>query len=230
MNSFLSELRNRIKERIEKRYPDIVQNYQPQPVAVSGKPEPITITTPGKDGQPLTIPNRSNNPRSRVAAEDLYDVFDPYKLATESAKVLVHPRQQTYTPEEITRLGRESWNYGENPELGTGMGQGEEPTMAAPNQDGTYDYSSFRNNEATINDMLTQPYWKRALNRRGISSLEDIKANSKNSMQAALLTLLRDNYDTYKAEMERQGTNYPDLSGKLNWKAWYAADPELRNR
>jgi len=44
------------------------------------------------------------------------------------------------------------------------------------------------------------------------------------------MTLLRDNYDVYKAEMERQGTEYPDLSGKMNWKAWYAADPELRNR
>lgn len=235
MNSFFNGIKNKvlgfIKGGIEKKYPEIAQNYaQPTIMPTRTPPEPINITIPGKDGSPYRIPNKANNPTKRVAAEDLMDVFDPYKLATESAKVLLHPRKQTYNPEEVKRLGTENWNYGENPELGTGMGVGEEPTMAAPNPNGSIDYATFRNNDATINDMFTQPYWKGALNRRGISSLEDIKSNSQNSMKAALLTLLRDNYDVYRAEMERQGTNYPDLSGKLNWKSWYAADPELRNR
>jgi hypothetical protein len=194
----------------------------PQPTPTQIQEEPINITIPGKDGQPFSLPNRNNNPNNKLTAEDLYESLDPYGIATESAKVLLHPSQQTRTPNELSRLG-ESWNYGENPELSIGE-------MKEPNNDGSFDYGPMRNNDRTIADLLSQPYWKKALNKRGVNSLDDIKNSTKASIEAALMTLLRSNYGTYQNEIQEQGTDTPNLAGKLNYRDWYAADPELRNR
>lgn len=261
-----------ITDKIANSYPDIASKYRNNNQNTSNlgsipshqnstviQPEPINITIPGKDGLPLRLPNRSNNPNNKVTAEDLYEVLDPYGIATESAKVLVHPRQQTRTPDEIQNIGLnkikmnnienkknklpiipinpetikqygESWNYGENPELSTGV-------MEAPNYDGSYDYATMRNNNNTVNGLLADTYqdgtknpWKISLNKRGIHSLEDVKNSTKASINTALMTLLRSNYGTYRDEMAKQGTDYPKLTGKLNYSDWYAADPELRNR
>lgn len=225
LNVLKNKALNSVKNGIESKYPE----FKPKPVeSLQPKPEPINITIPGKDGLPLRLPNRSNNSNNKVTAEDLYETFDPYGLATESAKILVHPNKQTYTPQEVLSIGKTSMNYGENPELSTGE-------MKAPNYDKdgnltSYDYAPMRNNSYTVNGLLAQPYWKKALNKRGVHSLEDVKNSTKASMDTALMTLLRSNYDTYLKEMASQGTIHPKLTDKLNYGDWYAADPELRNR
>lgn len=227
----LNEIWNSIRNRLFKNNPpQSTSSYQANPTPTP-TPEPINITIPGNNGEDYRLPNRVNNPANKLTAEDLFEVFEPYKLATESAQVLKHPYQQTYSSEEIQRLGKNNYNYGENPDFGTGKGKDEEATMKAPNDDGSFDYGTMRINDQSFNEMLNRSdYWKNAGAKRGINSLEDIKTDTRKNIEAALLMLLDSNYDTYQKEMEKQGTSYPDLSGKVNWNRWYAAPQELRFR
>lgn len=224
----LGEILKNIKNRLFKNSPPqsiSAESQQPTTIPTQiPQPQPINITVPGDNGEDFKMPNRSNNPNNKLTAEDLFDVFDKYKLATESAQVLKHPMQQTYTPEEVERIGKESYNRGENPEFSIGE-------MEASNDDGTFDYGPMRINDSGIEELLGRSdFWKNAGAKRGINSLEDIKNDTKKNLEAALLTLLDSNYETYQNEMKTQGTQYPDLSGKVNWNRWYAAPLEQKTR
>lgn len=161
------------------------------------------LSVPGPDGQPFQIPHN--------IAQVIGNVFEPDKLATEAASVLVHPNQQTRTLDELKRLA-ESWNVGEN----AGM------RIAGDNlnKNGSTDRGLFQVNSNTFNGMSQDPNWRSAMDAAGIGGYGDMNNLDKNVAMAKLI-LARRNYDR----------NAPDhIAPNPSWDPWYAAPLNLRSR
>lgn len=198
---------------LPKDYADIYWSHgrnepNPQVLGASTTPTPESnyspnITVPGKDGQPFRLPENV----AQVLLNSLNDVGE----ATNSARVLIHPNMQTYTPEEIARKKHDNWNYGENPRF--------EPAAEYLQTNGTWDRGLMRNNSGTINDMLSRPFWKAALNAKGIYNEKDVLDPQK-SADAARILLEYSNWDS----------NTQSMRPNPNYRHWYAAPLELRTR
>lgn len=165
----------------------------PMPTPTPRPVGPANITIPySQTGQPHTL--------KPELTQILLNAFNDIKQATNAAQVLNHPRSQTYTPTEVKRMGRESWNYGEN----AGFKQS---NIDVPNADGSIDRGLFRVNNNTFNGIMADPHWgKLAREKFGIRSWDDMNDPQKNAYMAKLI-------------YERQG-----------WGAWYAAPLGLRSQ
>jgi len=144
-------------------------------------------------------------------AQLLMEGFDDIGEATNAARVLQHPLSQTYKPNEVEKFGRESWNYGENPNF----------FSSAPDQqtNGSWDRGLMRNNSGTFEDLLKNPYWARRLQEAGINNFEDVDELSK-SIALGRITLENSNWDTKNQR----------ISDDPSWDRWFAAPLDLRTR
>lgn len=178
---------------------------------IASSPAPkLSSPMPQQQGFRLSVPSDQgtfNLPDD--IAQEIGNVFEPSKQATAAAQVLHHPNQQTRTPQEILRLG-ENWNRGENPEMIRNK-------IDIPNNDGSIDRGLFRINSNTFSGMLQNPFWKQAMEKRGITSWDDMEDPQKN-VNMAYLILARGNWDSKNSQM---------LSNP-SWGQWYAAPQELR--
>jgi hypothetical protein len=187
------------------------QAQQPAPMPVpTAQPEVLGAQTPYQHKIPIQTPQGDGFMPANLA-QLLMENFDDIKEATNAARMLTHPTSQTYTPEEIAKLGRESWNNGENPNF--------ELSAEMPNPDGTVDRGLMRNNSFTFEDMLQNAYWRNRMRSKGINAYEDMDDPNK-SMAMARLTLERGNWDSEKQRIR------PNPS----WLQWYAAPLDLRMR
>lgn len=171
------------------QYPEWLANA-PQ---VTQAPIPPKITIPySQTGQPYTL--------KPELSQILLNAFNDIQQSTNSAKVLNHPKSQTYTPVEIQQHGGQSWNYGENAGFKVN-------NIDVSNPDGSIDRGLFRINNNTFNGIMTDPHWgKLAREKFGINSWDDMNDPQKNAYMAKLI-------------YERQG-----------WGAWFAAPLELRQQ
>lgn len=174
-------------------------------------PLPIRIAIPSSSGQGETVVPQEY-------ANAIFKAFDPYNEATNAAQVLQHPMQVSGTPAEIAYRdakhpnGINYWgNIGENP--------GFNPQAVNTNENGSLDTGLFQINQDTFNGMLASPYWKAALERRGITNYEQMKNPLQNAL-TAMLILMRGNFN------EPQGTMNPNPS----YIQWYGAPRDLRMR
>jgi hypothetical protein len=188
-------------------------------------------TSGGGEGFRLSVPSDNGKTFnfSPELAQQIGNVFEPFKQATAAAQVLHHPTQQTRTRDEIKRLG-ENFNRGENPELVTQNIDISNPQTATAKRiaegdkfnSETKKYESvdrglFRINSRTFNGMMENPFWKAAMEKRGIKSWQDMEDPNKNT-QMAYLILARSNWDSQNSQM----TQNP------SWNPWYAAPLKLR--
>lgn len=145
-------------------------------------------------------------------AQVLMSVFDASKEATTAATALHHPKQQTYTPQEIARFGNESWNHGENPDYITQKSPydyntdkyGKPYMIVNPKgqEEPSEDRGLFRINNATFYGL--QKRKGRLLKELGIDSYQDMYDPLKNAMVAKIIK---------------------DEGG---WSRWFAAPLSLR--
>jgi hypothetical protein len=182
-------------------------------VLQSGLINPLAYDQP----QNATVPEvytQQNNYSPHVGdappdiAQILKEIFDPINEATNAAQVLKHPRSQTYSPQEVERMGAESWNLGENPWFRTGL-------LQVPNYDKnknitSYDYGLMRNNNKTFDDLKSRAYWAKQLAEKNINNIEDTE-DTRKSMELAKIT-----------------GDQEVMEGRERWRPWYAATLELR--
>ena len=171
-------------------------------------------------------------------AQILGSEMDKYGLATESARVLTHPRQQTYTPQEVQDFGTarinaankenaknnrplipinqttihqygENWNGGENPQFITA----DTPTQKINTlqNNGTYDMGLMRNNSGTFKELQGSHKWNTILKNNGIT---DVSQLDDPTLSVRYAKILGDYYE--------QDLGYP------RWFAWFAAPADLR--
>jgi len=192
--------------------PKIATNIQPTIAQAkptpTPQPEPYIpqITVPGKEGTNFTLPASK--------AQVLLNSFNDIGEATNAARVMVHPYEQTFTPKEVQRIGRENWTYGENPELNM-----KAPTILQTGNN-TYDTGALRVNSGTLNEMLSKPVWRQKLLEKGITNFEELQYDPQKNADAARIRLEYGNWDN---EMKK-------IKQNPNWRHWYAAPLELRNR
>lgn len=181
-------------------------------------PTPTPTSVPQSAGQQplpirIAIPS-ANGPGETVVPQDIADilfrVFEPYKQATNAAEVMHHPMQVSGLPEEIARGKNDFGNRGENPEFNPLA----ENTW---NYDGSVDHGLMQNNSGTFDGMMEQPFWRNAMQKRGINSFEDLLDPEK-SAEMSLLTLMRGNWDRENQTMKENP----------KWTQWYAAPRRLR--
>jgi hypothetical protein len=143
-------------------------------------------------------------------AQLLGSELDKYGLATEAASVLNHPREQTYTPQEISLYGHENWNGGENPQFQTVDKPGS--PMKTLQDNGTYDVGLMRENSQTFSELQGSHKWNTILKENGINSLDDINTNPTLSVRYAKIL----------------GDYVTQDLGQSRWKKWFAAPLNLR--
>jgi hypothetical protein len=150
------------------------------------------------DNGPVNLPDS--------ISQNLGNELDRYGLATEAARVLIHPRQQTYTPQEVAQYGHENWNTGENPQFittNTDRTQG----------NGTIDRGLMRENSQPFKELQGSHKWNTILKENGIKSFDDLHDTAKSIRYAKIL-----------------GDYYEQDLGLPRWLAWFAAPPDLRTR
>lgn len=144
-------------------------------------------------------------------AQVLLGAFDDINEATNAARVLHHPKQQTYTQAEIKRYGHPSVNYGENASFRTG------PEVDSVQSDGSVDRGLMRINSNTFNGLMARhPDWMAAI---GVTKWDDMLDPAKNA-QVARLILRDSNYNAATG----------DVRSNPNWARWFAAPYDLRTR
>lgn len=139
-------------------------------------------------------------------AQALLNAFDKDKEATNAARVLHHPKDQTYSKREIQKYGRESWNYGENASF--------REVADSRQSDGSIDRGLMRINSNTFNGLMKRhPDW---MEKIGVSDWDQMNDPVKNA-QVAQLVLLDSNY-------AGDGRMAKDPS----YHRWFAAPRSLR--
>ena len=159
--------------------------------------EPLPEVAPQKEDitTPLKLKVKTDEGEMEVPEEQnkiISSVFKNIEEAQMMADTLRHPRQQTYTPDEIETYGEENWNIGENPTFD--LNAPDEPAAK-----GTIDRGFARINSATFKDMLSGkgrdkngneipwPYWKDRANEEGIYTWDDMKDPVLNLRMARLI-------------------------------------------
>lgn len=171
----------------------------PKAYASETTPYEHNIDIPGSQGGRTRVPSST--------AQVLMEAFDPINEATNAAQVLHHPRSQTYTPKEIKRFGRESWNHGENASF--------KDVADSTQTDGSVDRGLMRINSNTFNGLLARhPDWMQKI---GVNNFEQMKDPALNA-QVARLVLLDSNYDNGQ------------IRKNPSWARWFAAPLPLRTR
>lgn len=176
---------------------------------------PADAPPPPFSGHNIQIPASQGTGMTKVPeniAQLLMENFDDIGEATNAARVLHHPREQTYSPAEIERYGKESWTHGENASFRTGQ-------LDSLQANGTTDRGLMRTNSGTFDGMQANPFWNQAMEKRGITSFDDL-IDTANNVEMARLILDRGNWDN---ENGRTKDN-PD------WTQWFAAPLDLRYR
>lgn len=191
--------------------PSLATNIQPTIAQTkptpTPQPEPYIpqITVPGKNNEQFTLPPEK--------AQVLLNSFNDIGEATNAARVMVHPLENTRTRAEIARGLGDNFNYGENPEL----------DMVSPTklqQNNTYDTGALRVNSGTLNEMLSKPFWRQRLLEKGITNFNELLNDPQKNADAARIRLEYGNWDN---EMKK-------IKQNPNWRHWYAAPLELRTR
>ena len=181
--------------------PQIATPMQPTIAKSSYVPN---ITVPGKNNEQFTLPPEK--------AQVLLNSFNDIGEATNAARVMVHPMENTRTQAEIARGLGNNFNIGENPEI----------NMTAPTilqtSNNTYDTGMLRVNSGTLNEMLANPYWKQRLLEKGITNFNELQTDPQKNADAARIRLEYGNWDN---EMKK-------IKHNPNWRHWYAAPKELR--
>jgi hypothetical protein len=139
-------------------------------------------------------------------SQNLGNELDRYGLATEAARVLTHPREQTYTPQEVIDYGHENWNGGENPQFIT-------TNTDRPQNNGTIDRGVMRENSATFKLLQGSHKWNTTLKENGLTSFDDLHDTAKSIRYAKIL-----------------GDYYEQDLGMPRWLAWFAAPLDLRTK
>lgn len=161
--------------------------YQPQ------------ITIPATHGGTTQVPPH--------IAQSLLNNFNDIGEATNAAKVLHHPQEQTYMPSEIKRFGTPSVNYGENASF--------KPVADSIQSDKSIDRGLMRVNSNTFNGLMKRhPDWMRQAGVSDFSQMNDPELNAR----VARLILLDSNYDSGQ------------IKKNPSWKRWFAAPLALRSR
>lgn len=174
------------------------QDYAPQvatPQQQYGGSQGFRIQVPGDKG-PVDLP--------ASIAQSLGNELDRYGLATEAARVLTHPREQTYTPQEVLDYGRENWNGGENPQFIT-------TNTDTVQANGTIDRGLMRNNSGTFKLLQGSRKWNNRMKANDITSFDDLTDTAKSIRYAKIL-----------------GDYYEQDLGVPRWLAWFAAPLDLR--
>jgi len=199
LNNFLNQGNNKSQKAVLGAQPTITPT--PTPVA----PYHPNITIPNSQtGQPYKIPEN--------IAQILLNSFNKSGEATNAAQILHHPRSQTYSPAEVQRYGKENWNYGENASFKTS-------NIDVKNDNGSIDRGFMRINDRTFAGMQSSPFWRQAMEKRGITSWEDMNDPQKNS-DMGLLILMNSNWDSENQTMK----DTPE------WRRWFAGALSLRYR
>lgn len=190
--------------------------YQVQTAPIRTQYAPTPTPSPYSQRQPLRIAIPSANGEGETivpepAASAIYNAFDKYGEATNAAQVLHHPMQISGTPNEVQQ-GFNHWgNRGENPDFRS--------DAVNINRGGSKDTGLFQINSDTFNGMMSNPYWKSAMERRGITSYDQMNDPYKNALMGMLI-LMRGNFDP------TQGT----MNKNPNYSQWYGAPQQLRVR
>ena len=210
------------------------------------KGDPKVYTSPRQTPSPIqtaTPPTPQQGGGFRIAgvpndiAQALGSNLDQYGLATQAAQVLTHPREQTYTPEEVQGFGvarinqankenakngkplipvnqdtikqyGENWNGGENPQFITQNTPTQQINTKQAN--GTYDMGLMRDNSGTFKMLQGSHKWNTQLKNAGltdVSQLDDIAGSIK------FAKILGD---------------YNESIGVPRWFSWFAAPLPLR--
>lgn len=140
-------------------------------------------STPNPNVQPnITIPFSQGGQKTLPPglSQILMNAFNNIGQATNSAKILNHPKQ-------ITAIGNEQQqgintvpNYGEN----AGFKQSNIDTQ---NSDGSIDRGLFRINSNTFNGIMAHPQLKQVAAQYGIRNWEDMNDPQKNAYMARLI-------------------------------------------
>lgn len=138
-------------------------------------------------------------------SQSLGNELDRYGLATEAARVLTHPREQTYTPNEVSKFGRENYNGGENPMFNT--------VGTTLQGNGTYDMGLMRNNTQPFKELQGSHKWNTILKENGITNVSDLDDQDKSIRYAKIL-----------------GDYYEQDLGLPRWSPWFAAPQDLRSK
>lgn len=153
--------------------------------------------------------NQTLNPQM---SQMLLNNFNDIGEATNSARVLLHPNQQTRTQGELNKGLGTSFNRGENPEF-------KMSNIDVPNNDGSIDRGLFRINSNTFTEMIKDKFWGSVMKNSGIKSWSDMDNVDKNTRMARLI-LARANWDSQNNQIMQNP----------NWSQWYAAPLDLRTR
>lgn len=176
---------------------------------------PTLASIPQQRNQPIiNIPDSQTQGMHQVPfgiAQTLLNAFNDINEATNAARVLHHPKSQTFTPDEVAKMGRESWNYGENASYKT--------QADAPNKDGSIDRGLMRINSNTFNGMLQDPFWRKVMAKYGITHWDDMLDQEKNARMGRLI-LTRTNWNNV----------LNSINPNPSYGAWYAAPLDLRQR
>jgi hypothetical protein len=161
------------------------------------------LSVPGENGT-VNLPQQ--------ISQQIGNVFEPYNEATSAARVLTHPLQMTNIPGEQSRGINTAPNRGENPNLTT-------QNIDIKNNDGSIDRGLFRINSNTFNEMSQNPFWRQAMQNKGITSWDNLNDMNKNT-EMALLVLKYMNWNNQANTMNENP----------NYASWYAAPRDLRAR
>lgn len=204
VTSALAQAGNNMKEYMSpQRIVSPISESLQRPSQLQQEPLPITIRVPSRNGEEMVLPQE--------AAVPIFEAFDRYGEATNAAQVLHHPSQISGLPSEIARGVNTQENIGENPTFN--------PLAVNKNPNGTIDTGLMQVNSETFDDLMKHDYWRGALERRGITSYEDMKDPHKNAL-TAMLILMRGNYNNATGSMKE---------GIRNWIQWYSAPREFRS-
>lgn len=186
--------------------PKPTSQYSPAPPQQEYAPSPSPQQQYGNAGGFRIQVAGDNGPVDLPASisQNLGNELDRYGLATEAARVLTHPREQTYTPQEVRDYGRENWNGGENPQFIT-------TNIDTTQANGTIDRGLMRNNSGTFKLLQGSRKWNKRMKANDITSFDDLTDTAKSIRYAKIL-----------------GDYYEQDLGVPRWMAWFAAPLDLR--
>lgn len=174
------------------------------------------ITIPGKYGDSYRLPAEK--------AQVLLNSFNDIGEATNAARVMIHPRENTTTLDEIKRGLKNNFNYGENPELDMTAG------TKRNTSDGTYDTGALRMNSGTFNEMQNSNYWNSRMRAKGITNYNELQSNPQKNADMARLRLEYGNWISSVKNPETDVVTPGHISDNPNWRHWYAAPMDLRTK